>query len=334
MRESFESGSAFILTSSGEVTRVGTSGSPLKPGWVLLKVMAAGVCGTDLTEYRRRVAEPGVYPDVRIGHEVSGQVVVSASPSWREGATVIIDPAFFCGKCATCQAGLTSYCPRLAILGHDFGTGGLADQVAVPASAIIEVPESLDPVAAALIEPLSCAYHAASKITGTPADRVLIFGAGMIGLGVALVLRARQYQDVTVVEPAPVRRAVAERLGFMAVDRPPSAGAPVLVEASGNADAFQDAMRLTTRGGQIVVIAQHAGGLSVQADLAFAKEIRICWSLGALRSDFHAVLDFLMANVIAPAPIADVIRPDQFSRQTFKAMAGGSIAKPVIVWPW
>ncbi len=324
---------AFLLTSAGELARTAVDVASLKPGWVLVRVTAAGVCGTDLTEHRRRVARPGAHPDVLIGHEVAGRVVASESEDWAKGTPVVIDPAMFCGSCETCLAGRTSYCPRLTVLGHNFGAGGLADQVAVPASALIAVPESIDPVVAALVEPLSCAHHAAGNVvTADAMDRIVVFGAGAIGLGIALVLRARGHRDITVVEPAPARRAIAAAFGLQVHGRPPRVEVPVAVEASGNVAAFQGAMRATARGGQVVIAAQHVGLLPVDADLAFSKEIQLRWSLGALRADFQAVLDLVAARVLDPAPMAAVVRPEEFTTRTFDEMADGAIAKPVIAW--
>jgi 2-desacetyl-2-hydroxyethyl bacteriochlorophyllide A dehydrogenase len=323
---------AFLLTSTGELVRATVELTPPEPGWVLVRVRAAGVCGTDLAEHRRRTARPGAHPDVRIGHEVTGRVILDPTGRWAAETPVVVDPAVFCGACEPCRRGRTNHCPRLRLLGHDLG-GGLADHLVVPASSLLEVPASLDPVVAALVEPLSCARHATTRVIGAgAADRVLVFGGGMIGVGVALLLRTAGHERITVVEPAAARRAVAAGLGLSVLAGPTATQAEVVVEASGNAVAFQDALRAVTRGGQLIVAAAHADPLVIDPDLAFGKEIRLAWSLGALREDFRVVLDLLAGGGLDPAPLAQVVRPGEFTTDTFLAMAAGTMGKPVVVW--
>ncbi|WNF00054.1 alcohol dehydrogenase catalytic domain-containing protein [Streptomyces luomodiensis] len=322
MSERFE-GIAYTLTSAGEVVVRQRS---VPADRTVLRVAAAGVCGTDLIDFRGRLDRPGTLPDTSPGHEIAGTVVHSED-GWPVGTPVVVDPAFHCGACGPCAAGRTSYCERLLLLGHTYGSGGLARYVAVPGTALLRMPDRIDVVSAALVEPLACAHHAAAKVTcDGPA---LVLGAGTIGLGVALLLRARGL-EVAVADPAPVRAALAADLG-LPVGRPDGA-LPVVVEASGTAAGFHDALDAVARGGHVLVAAQHSGTLTVDAGLAFGKELRLSWSLGALRADFHAVLRLLAAGVLDPRPLATPVRPEDFGTATFRDMAAGHTAKPVVVW--
>lgn len=187
---------------------------------VLVRVTAAGVCGTDLTDYRQRLAAPGTLPAVPLGHEVAGTVADAGESGWAVGTPVVVDPAFFCGACHHCEAGRTSYCTELKLLGHNYGSGGLTDHLAVPADALVEIPPGIDPVAAALIEPLSCAHHAARK-AGDESSEAVIVGAGAIGVGIALVLRAQGFERLVLLDPVAERRAAATALGLDARAEPP-----------------------------------------------------------------------------------------------------------------
>jgi (R,R)-butanediol dehydrogenase / meso-butanediol dehydrogenase / diacetyl reductase len=322
MSDRFE-GIGFTLTSAGELVR---SPVTVTAERTVVRVAAAGVCGTDLAEYRRRLAAPGALPDVALGHEVAGTVMHS-DDGWEPGARVIVDPAIYCGACAPCSSGRTTYCERLLLLGHNYGSGGLAHYVSVPGMALLRVPPGVEAVTAALIEPLACAHHAATKITG--AEPVLVLGAGTIGLGMALILRARGL-EVSVIDPAPARAMLATSLS-LSISRPVGLS-PIVVEASGTAVGFADALASVARGGQVLVAAQHAGVLAVDGGLAFGKEVRIGWSLGALRTDFHAVLRLVSASVIDPRPLATPVRPAEFGTETLREMAAGRTAKPVVVW--
>ncbi|GAB3066780.1 zinc-dependent alcohol dehydrogenase [Micromonospora schwarzwaldensis] len=323
MSDRFE-GIGYALTSAGELV-----GSPTVTvaARTVVRVDAAGICGTDLAEYRRRCAEPGVLPDVALGHEVAGTVVHS-DEGWAPGTRVVIDPAIHCGSCARCVTGRTSYCERLLLLGHNYGAGGLARYVSVPGSALLEVPPGLDPVTAALVEPLACAHHAAAKVPGE--GPVLVLGAGTIGLGVALFLRARGV-EVSVTDPVAARAALTRSLG-LPTDRPDTP-CPVVVEASGTAAGFAEALGAVDRGGTVVVAAQHPGVLAVDAGTAFGKEVTIGWSLGALRPDFRATLALLADGVIDPRPLASPMAPADLGTGTLRDMAAGRTAKPVVVWP-
>lgn len=322
MSDRFE-GVGFTLTTAGELVR---SPAVVSAERTVVRVAAAGICGTDLAEYRRRLTEPGTLPDVTLGHEVAGTVVHS-DDGWQPGDRVVVDPAIHCGTCAMCTTGRTSYCERLLLLGHNYGAGGLAPYVAVPGTALLPVPPGVDAVAAALVEPLACAHHAAAKVTGN--GPVLVLGAGTIGLGVALILRARGL-EVSITDPAPARAATAVSLGLPAgrSDAPNR----VVVEASGTAAGFAEALSAVARGGHVLVAAQHTGVLPVDGGTAFGKEINISWSLGALRPDFQAVLRLVAGGVIDPHPLAAPVEPADVGTNTLRDMAAGRTAKPVVVW--
>ncbi|WP_328720260.1 alcohol dehydrogenase catalytic domain-containing protein [Streptomyces sp. NBC_00247] len=320
---------AFVLTSEGEISLTRPDMPQAGRSHVLVRVTAAGVCGTDLTDYRQRLAAPGTLPAVPLGHEVAGTVADAGESGWAVGTPVVVDPAFFCGACHHCEAGRTSYCTELKLLGHNYGSGGLTDHLAVPADALVEIPPGIDPVAAALIEPLSCAHHAARK-AGDESSEAVIVGAGAIGVGIALVLRAQGFERLVLLDPVAERRAAATALGLDARAEPPSAPAALVFEASGVEGGFQDACRLVSRGGHLVVAAQHAHPLTLDSWLAFGKELRLSWSLGALREDFRAVIALVRTGRLRPEGMATGIRPEDFSTHTLEAMAAGKHPKAVL----
>ncbi|MCF3165800.1 alcohol dehydrogenase catalytic domain-containing protein [Streptomyces violaceoruber] len=323
---------AFLLTADGDLALTEAPTPVAAAEQVLVRVTASGVCGSDLAEFRRRRAEPGTHPPLVIGHEIAGVVAAGGTRDWPDGTPVVVDPALFCGRCATCERGRTSYCPDLTIVGHNYGQGGLVDYLAVPAAALVRVPPSLPAATAALVEPLSCAHHAVSRATGAkPGDGAAVLGAGAIGLGIALVLRASGFAGIVLVDPAPERRAAAAAAGFTALDGPPPGTAPLVFEASGSPGGFRDAFALTARGGHLVVAAQHGGDLLIDPWSAFAKEIRLSWSLGALRSDFEAVIGLLGDGQLDPAGLAETVRPQDLTTAVLVSMAAGARPKPVVV---
>ncbi|MEI7033327.1 zinc-dependent alcohol dehydrogenase [Streptomyces pratensis] len=322
---------AFLLTPDGDLVLTHAETPSPGAGQVLVRVTASGVCGSDLAEFRRRRAQPGAHPPLVMGHEVAGVVAAGGTPEWPEGTPVVVDPALFCGRCSTCRAGRTSHCPDLRIVGHNYGQGGLSEHLAVPADALIRVPASLPPATAALVEPLSCAHHAVLRAgDADPRAGAVVFGAGAIGLGIALVLRARGFETPVLVDPAPGRRAAATAAGFTALSGPPPEAAPLVFEASGAPAGFRDAFTLTARGGALVVAAQHGEDLVIDPWSAFAKEIRLTWSLGALRSDFDDVIELVHSGRLNPAGLAESVRPTDLTTLALTAMAAGARPKAVV----
>lgn len=322
MYDSFD-GIAFSLSSDGQV--VSASSSVAASGTVV-RVAAAGVCGSDLVQYRQRLAHPGTLPALPLGHEVAG-TVAHGGEGWPVGTAVVVDPAFYCGGCPPCAAGNTNHCTRLMVLGHSYGSGGLARYVSVPEASLVRVPTGLDAVSAALVEPLACAHRAAHRVTEH--GPALVFGAGTIGLGVALVLRSMG-REVAIVDPSPHRRALALSIGLFL--RESGRMFPVVIEASGTPTAFRDALESVSCGGQVVVAAQHTGTMALDAGVAFGKEIQLTWSLGALRSDFRAVVDLITSETLDPRRLATPLCPNDFSTDALHEMAAGRSAKPVVVW--
>jgi L-iditol 2-dehydrogenase len=159
------------------------------PGEVLLRVRAAAVCGTDIRMYRNGAKGVGPESPLVLGHELSGTVERAgrAVSGVREGQPVAVAPNMGCGTCDSCVSGNTQFCEK----GYRaFGInlpGGFAEYALVPAEAVRQgnlcpISPSLSFAAAALAEPLSCVFNAFQRCAIRPGDRVLIIGAGPIGL--------------------------------------------------------------------------------------------------------------------------------------------------------
>lgn len=188
-------------------------------GEVVVDVRRAGICGTDMEFYSGEMAylEDGhaEYP-VRIGHEWMGVVTAVAAdvdPSWI-GRRVTGDTMLGCGQCRRCRSGLQRVCAYRYELGVRGGKpGALAEQVAVPVGALHALPDSVDDMAGALIEPGGNAYRSVSAAQLSPGDRVLITGGGTIGLLCALFARARG-AEVHILGRSARSLAFARSLGF------------------------------------------------------------------------------------------------------------------------
>jgi 2-desacetyl-2-hydroxyethyl bacteriochlorophyllide A dehydrogenase len=321
-----------VLTSAGEVVSE-TVPATLRPGMCLVEIAACGVCGTDLQHFRSRRAAPGTLPDLPIGHEIAGTVVAAGpgdgSDRWRPGTRVVVDPCLHCGSCPPCGAGQPAFCADVAVIGTDTGTGGIADRIVVPTTALVALGALLPPAVAALTEPLACAHHALGRAADSRyPGRVVVVGGGSLGLLIAVLARARG-ADVLVVDPAPARRGLAARIGLAAAEDVASRSAGIAVVATSDDRALGRALDAIARGGEVVV----AGTLhraELDAETAFAKQARLSWTLGADRRDFAAALRLLPAAPVEWSRMVEPIPREAVDAGLFEALAAGRIAKPVV----
>ena len=192
-------------------------GCPPGPGFVELKVAYTGICGTDLHILHgmmdKRVKVPAV-----IGHEMSGTVLAVGEgvDGWAVGDHAVVMHLDWCGGCHACRTGNSHVCYNLNFLGIDL-PGSMQGRWTVPAGALVRIPLQLPLETAALVEPTAVAVHDVRRSGLRSGEKVLVVGAGPIGLLVASVAGAAG-ADVTVVELNPERRSIAEGLGVRALD--------------------------------------------------------------------------------------------------------------------
>ena len=194
----------------------------LEPGDLLLRVRAASVCSTDLKILAHGHFKIPAGTSRVLGHELAGQVEQFA-PDGRPaaplapGVRVGVAPNLGCGRCDACADGLDHLCPDYEALGITLD-GGLAEFVRIPARAVarghvIPLPDGVADDQAALVEPAACVLNAHEAAGTGPGDRVLILGAGPMGLLHVLIARLAGAAAVVVADPWPERRGRAADLG-------------------------------------------------------------------------------------------------------------------------
>ena len=187
----------------------------LGPSDVLVRVAAVGVCGSDMHYFAdgRNGTNVLRQPTV-LGHEAAG-VIVAAGPDAPHpvGTAVAVEPAVGCGTCRTCREGNYNVCPTGRCFGSPPTHGVMTQYLVAPARAVHPLPDSIDPVTGAMIEPLAVAVWAVQRAQVGLGHRVLVTGAGPIGLLVAQVARAAGAAEVVVTDVNDDRLAVAAELG-------------------------------------------------------------------------------------------------------------------------
>src|SRR4051794_12893849 len=187
------------------------------PQEAVVRVEAVGVCGSDTAYYKvGRIGDYVVDGPIVLGHEASGQVVTVGSEvrNVAVGDRVAIEPGKPCRDCRECMAGRYHLCPDLVFLATPPYDGSLVERMAIDERQLFPIPSKMSYEEGALCEPLSVGIWACRRAHLQPGDRVLVTGAGPVGLLAAQVARAFGADSVTVADIAPFRLDVARGLGF------------------------------------------------------------------------------------------------------------------------
>ena len=296
------------------------------PGEVLVKVGAAGICGSDAAEYAQpqliRTGPDGIPDVVVLGHEFAGEIAAlgPGAPGGLLGQLAACGAGISCGNCAMCGRGRTNLCASYHTLGFQ-RAGGLAEYVTAPASICVPVGgRSLSTDTAALAQPMAVAVHARSRGQVRDGQVVLIIGAGGIGLFLTYACAAVGAQ-VWVADLAEDRLALAEALGAARVINSravePAAAladagvkAETIFEVSGSAAGLDSALRAASPAVRLVPVGiQEAPGPARFADLTlheydfFGTVAHVC------ATDLPAALDLLAADTAAWSRIAPAVLP-------------------------
>lgn len=275
-------------------------------GEVLIDVHHAGLCGSDLHAYVDGPASGlgGVTLPLILGHEASGVVagLGGGVDDVEVGARVAIFPIETCGACPRCHAGFAHLCRKIAFHGLHRAGGGLSERTTVRRDMIHVLPDGVSDLHGALVEPMAVAAHAAGRTGATAGETVLVVGAGPIGLGALLALRAKGIKAV-ISDPSAVRRDAARRLGADVVldpgaDDVPAAvrdltgglGAAGAVEAAGVGPALTTSLRALRPDATAVIVSMHTALLSFPAGLLVRNEVALTGSMIYSRREFDEVI--------------------------------------------
>ncbi|WP_308314417.1 NAD(P)-dependent alcohol dehydrogenase [Streptomyces sp. GbtcB7] len=299
------------------------------PHEVLVRVTSLGICGSDVSFFRHgKLGHSMFRAPVVLGHEPAGEVVACgrAVTRHRPGQRVSVEPGVPCGTCGQCRTGHYNRCADIRFLSDPPYDGAMQEYVVIHEAFAHPVPDSLSDDAAALIEPLSVAVWAGRHGRVGAGDRVLITGAGPIGLLSAQVARALGATEIAVSDVNPARLDTAKRFGatttFLAADalRASADVAPtVLIECSGSPRALAGALPGTAAGGRVVLVGMGPEEVSLPLGLVQQRELTISgvfryantWETGiALASSGRVDLDGLVTDRFSLADAGTALNPD------------------------
>jgi len=258
------------------------------PREALVRVSAVGTCGSDTHYYEHgRIGDFVVHEPLVLGHEAAGQVVAVGRDveAITVGTRCSIEPGVPCFTCSQCRAGRYNLCARMVFFATPPVHGAFCEYVLVDQTMLTPVPDEVSDDAAALFEPLSVAVWANRKAEVAPGARVLVTGAGPIGLLVAQTAGAFGAVDVTITDVNPNRLALAERLGVpravdvsrtdLAAAFAPGPAPDVLIECSGIPAAVVDGLRALAPAGRAVLVGMGADEVALPVSRIQSHELTV-----------------------------------------------------------
>jgi threonine dehydrogenase-like Zn-dependent dehydrogenase len=317
----------------------------LGPREVLLSVSHCGICGSDLHFVLEGWGRPGSIE----GHEWSGTVVgVGAGVTrWAVGDELIGGPTPRCGECEYCRAGRPALCTARNTPGMSVHRdGAFAQYVRAHEDGLLRIPDGVGLREAALAEPLAVALHGLTRGGVRAGQRVLVTGAGPIGALSIAAARARGVTDIVVSEPHPSRRALAERLGAVAVE-PEALSTPsfpgdvaaepfdVALECSGNRAAMEAGLGQLKRGGTLVLVGAGIHAPRFDPNRILLNELVITGSFVYDADGFDRALELLARPDFPTGALLeadDVGLDDLFG--AIEGLASGDLPAKVLVVPW
>ena len=271
----------------------------IAPDEVLVRPRRVGICGTDYHIFEGK--HPYLqYPRV-MGHELAVEVVEGGS-RFGTGSICVVNPYLSCGDCGACRSGKPNCCERIAVLGVH-RDGGMAGLLALPEGNLVDA-RGLGADACACVEFLAIGAHAVRRGAVTSGDRVLVVGAGPIGLGVALFARLSG-GDVSVLDLDPERCEAATVItGAPAGRTAANESFDVVFDATGNSKAMEKGFDHVSHGGRLVLVSVVTDAISFSDPDFHRKEMTLLGSRNATAEDFERVITAIGSGDV---PVSNLI---------------------------
>jgi 2-desacetyl-2-hydroxyethyl bacteriochlorophyllide A dehydrogenase len=295
---------AVLLSAPGIVEVTDVAVRPPLPDEVLIRVAAAGICGSDVELFAGNRPPDIVRYPVIPGHEWSGRVVATGAGNngFTPGDPVVAEGLRWCGICARCREGSTNLC----LTGYrETGftePGAFAEYVTVPARLVHRLPEDRPLEQAALLEPTACVVAALSAGRPRSGQRMVVLGGGTLGLIAVQLLALASPAELLLVEGQADRRELGARFGASATIEPAElAGAKpdadLVIEAAGAAGTGLAAIRAARRGGTVVLLGiAGAGATPLPPDELAVRELHVHGVFGARADCWPVAIDHFAAG--------------------------------------
>jgi alcohol dehydrogenase len=273
----------------------------LTPGSALIRVILAGICGTDRQILKGYSGFKGIP-----GHEFVGEVVECEAGEW-VGKRVVGEINISCGSCECCRRGLARHCSYRVVMGIIHHQGAFAEFVTLPVRNLHEVPANVSDEVAVFTEPVAAAAEILEQMPVPKGTRVAVIGAGRLGLLVAQVLQ-NAGAEVTVIGRSAGKMQMARSLGMTTAvsGELRSRSFPLSVEVTGSPDGLETALRLVEPRGTVVMKSTFHQPAQFDTAKLVVDEITL---LGSRCGNFKSALRLLEAGAIQVRPVISKIFP-------------------------
>ena len=311
---------------------------------VLIRVKAAGVCGTDVHIHDWDAwAQGRCRPPFTVGHEFAGVVerIGGLVTDVKVGDRVTAEGHIVCGHCHLCRTGNAHVCPATKIIGVD-RDGAFADYIAMPASNVWQLDPAIPFAVGGIHDPMGNAFHTALHGTDLPGATVLVTGCGPIGIFAVGIAKAAGASAIIASDVNPTRLALARRMGATAAVTPAEAaeavraathglGVDVVLEMSGVPAAIHQAFALVRVGGRVQMLGIPAKPMEVDfATEVIFKGLTVYGVVGRRMYDtWIAMQQFLRAGQFDPTPVITHTFPLEAHAEAIAAIKSGEAGKVI-----
>ena len=308
------------------------------PGEVLIRVERCGICGTDVHIFRGEYL--GDYP-ITPGHELAGEVaaVGNGVASFAPGDRVAIEPNIACDSCPACLSNRQNFCENWKAVGVTL-PGGMAEYVVAPAKAVFGIGD-LDYAEGAFVEPLSCVLHGMQRAEVELADRVLIVGAGPIGMLLLKTALAMGASSIAVVDRSAARLALAAAEGgretstLSSIEEIPRDRFDLVIDATGVPAVMGRTTQWARPGGRILLFGVPPSGAQVTLDAfaIFRKGLALLSSYTSVRNSIQAVRMLRSGRIDVSALVSHELPLDRFAEGVAMIEQGAAGVLKVLMAP-
>lgn len=330
---------ALLLTDYNHFEYIDVPDPQIGPDEVLVQVKACGLCGSDIHgmdgSSGRRI------PPIIMGHEAAGVIAAVGTnvKAWHVGDRVTFDSTIYCGDCHFCRKGLINLCDRRRVLGVSCEEyrrhGALAEYVAIPQRILYRLPDEVSFAQGAMVEPISIAVHAASRVPITLDDTAVVVGSGMIGLLVIQTLRAAGCGHIIAVDLNDFRLERALELGADLALNPNHSdiiaatheltagrGADLAFEVVGASATVQSAINVLRKGGWLAMVGNLAPNVELPLQKVVTRQLTLAGSAASC-GQYPACLNMIGRGAIRLDEIISVIAPLSDGPEWFKRLYAG-----------
>lgn len=305
---------ALVLTDYKKMVYTEVADPAIEENEVLIRVKSCGICGSDIHGYdgstgRRR-------PPVIMGHEASGIIekVGKSVKNWNPGDRVTFDSTIYCNECDSCRHGYVNLCSNRKVIGvscEDYRRdGAFAEYISVPEHILYKLPDNVTYDQAAMIEPLSVAFHAANVAPHQIGATAAVVGAGKIGMLLIQTLRMYGFGTVIAVKHSDSHADFIKKLGAdycLCTEKDDvrsrvneitaGKGVDFVFEAAGNEKTVNLSIEICKRNGLIVLVGNSSPSVNVPLQAIVTKQLHIVGSC-ASSGEYPACLDAISRNLI------------------------------------